>query len=221
MCREIDEFPAFFTPSGERPLIIDAGANIGVSMLEWKSRWPQCEIMCFEPDPHAFKLLQQNIDKNGLPGVTCHRVALSDHDGPARLHGAIGNGLDARGNSLSQGWGQRDGTDFVEVECRRLSAFIGERQVSFLKLDVEGSEERVLNDIQAQLSQIEAIYVEVHETNLTTGENSSARIIALLTRAGFALEQEVRHAPHALPASLASWGRRVEARQTQLLCWRE
>ena len=71
MIRQIDDFPSFFTPIGERPLIIDCGANIGVSVLEWKTRWPHAEIICFEPDPFASKILQMNVDKNDIPGIQC------------------------------------------------------------------------------------------------------------------------------------------------------
>ena len=220
MCRETDTFASFFTPEGDRPLLIDAGSNIGVSVLGWKSRWPQCEIICFEPDPFAFELLQKNIDRNGLPWVTCHNVALSDQEGLATLHGSLGPAADGRGNSLSEGWGRRADSAAVKVPCKRLSSFVGDRQVGFLKLDVEGSEERILRDIESQLSQIAAIYVEVHETETTMQENSCGRIVALLKRAGFTVEQESRHDPHALPPHLASWSRRVGARQTQLRCWR-
>ena len=221
MCREIDAFPSFFTPDGERPLIIDAGSNIGVSVLEWKTRWPQCEVVCFEPDPFAFELLKQNVEHNGLPSVTYHNVALSDQEGTAHFHGAIGQAADARGNSLSEGWGKRDDSTTIEVHCKRLSTFIGERDVSFVKLDVEGSEERVLRDISDQLAQIAAMYIEVHETDSTIDENSAERIISQLADAGFAVERECRHNPHALPPHLQQWSDRVGARQTQLLCWRD
>jgi FkbM family methyltransferase len=221
MCRECDVFPSFFTPDGERPLIIDAGSNIGVSVLEWKTRWPQCELICFEPDPFAFELLKQNVEHNGLPSVTYHNVALSDHEGTASFHGAIGQDADARGNSLLQDWGKRHDSRTVQVPCKRLSSFIGTREVSFLKLDVEGSEERVLRDIKNQLLQIAAMYVEVHETASSLEENSAERIIAQLSAAGFTIEPATRHSPHALPPHLQQWSKRVGARQTQLMCWRD
>ena len=220
MCREIDSFPSFFSPDGDRPLIVDAGANIGVSVLEWKTRWPQCEIICFEPDPFTFQVLKQNVEANGLPSVVYHNVALSDQDGIGVLHGEIGKGADARGNSLNEGWGKRSASSTTEVQCRRLSSFLGDREISFLKLDVEGSEERVLRDIDSLLPQIAAIYAEIHETDSTADENSAARMIAQLQRAGFTIEQESRYGEHALPAHLDPWRRSVGARQTQLLCWR-
>ena len=61
MIRAIDEFPSFFSVDGADPLIIDCGANIGISVLEWKSRWPMARVICFEPDPDAFRLLEMNI----------------------------------------------------------------------------------------------------------------------------------------------------------------
>ena len=134
MCREIDTFASFFTPEGDRPLVIDAGSNIGVSVLEWKSRWPQCEVICFEPDPFAFELLRKNIESNGLPLVTYHNIALSDQEGYMTFHGSFGPDADARGNSLSKGWGRRDGTDVVEVQCKRLSSFLDRSQSLFLKV---------------------------------------------------------------------------------------
>tara|TARA_R110002049_G_scaffold285698_3_gene466877 strand:+ start:23541 stop:24206 length:666 start_codon:yes stop_codon:yes gene_type:complete len=221
MCREFDAFASFFSLQGDRPLIVDAGSNIGISVLEWKSRWPQCEVICFEPDPFAFELLTKNIEHNGLPSVTYHNLALSDHEGPGTFHGSIDRNADARGNSLSEGWGRRDGSGTIDVDCARLSTFLGEREVSFLKLDVEGSEEKVLRELGDRLGQIAAMYVEVHETNETSEHNSSVRIVALLKEAGFVVEDESRHSPHALPAHLDSWRRRVGARQTQLLCWRQ
>ena len=85
MIRQIDQFPSFFTPTSERPWIIDCGANIGVSVLEWKTRWPQSRIVCFEPDPFAFSRLKMNVDRNDIPGIECLNLALADTDGTATL----------------------------------------------------------------------------------------------------------------------------------------
>lgn len=220
MVRSIDDFPSFWSPRDAEPLIIDGGANIGVSVLEWKARWPMARVICFEPDPDAFRLLELNIERNGIPGVECVNAALSDSDGTAQLFGEFGKAADARGNSIEQAWGQRPLTSSVPVACCRLSSYLADRPVAFLKLDIEGAEQRVLMEIRAQLCQIDAIYVEVHETEGLRAINSVAPIVQLLTSAGYELEQESRFAGHALPADLDRWRRQVAAQQTQLFAWR-
>ncbi len=220
MLRAIDEFPSFFTPSGLSPLIIDCGANIGVSVLEWKYRWPMSRVICFEPDPFAFALLKANIDLNDVPGVECVQAALADFDGQAALHGDLGRGADARGNSLRRSWGNRQDSQTVEVRCIRLAPYLMREPVAFLKLDIEGAEEAVLRDSTAALASVDAAYVEVHETEELVTTNALERIERILHESGFQTEHESRFGPHALPAHLQGWQEQVGARQSQLLCWR-
>ena len=220
MLRAIDDFPSFFTPTGTSPLIIDCGANIGVSVLEWKYRWPMSRVICFEPDPFAFELLKTNIDRNDLPGVECIEAALSDFDGPGSLHGDLGRGADARGNSLRRSWGNREDSETIEVRCTRLVPYLSGEPVAFLKIDIEGVEEAVLRDSFAELRSVDAAYIEVHETDELLETNSLGRIERILIEADFQIEIESRFGPHALPAHLQEWQSQVGAKQTQLLCWR-
>ena len=57
-----------FIPRSEKndPIIIDCGANIGVSVVYFKKLFPKSKIIAFEPDPFLFKYLKKNIEKNGL-----------------------------------------------------------------------------------------------------------------------------------------------------------
>lgn len=220
MVRQIDDFPSFFTPLDDRPLIIDCGSNIGVSMLEWKTRWPGARIVCFEPDPFAFKILQANVNLNDLPDVKCVNAALSDVDGTVSFFGDISLRGDARGNSIDRAWGERTDSTEVTVACKRLSPFIADAQVSFLKLDIEGAEQRVITEIAPHLHRVQAMYVEVHETTASLSHNSSAAIERILRGAGFTIETESRHGEHALPPHLDSWRLSVGARQSQILAWR-
>lgn len=220
MCREAEAFESFFTPRTSDALIIDCGSNIGVTMLEWKSRWPQAKIICIEPDPFAFALLEKTVEINDLPSVRLIQAAISDTDGPATFYGDISASADARGNSLEASWAKRPGTVERQVQCRRLSSIIGDNHVDFLKLDVEGSEQRVVQEIASRLHQIDAIYIEVHETQNTLADNSVAAVCDQLTAAGFRIDALPRHEDFALPAHLAQWQATARPSQTQLLCWR-
>ena len=49
-----------------RPIIIDCGANIGVSLIYFKYLYPHSEVHCFEPYTFAFEYLQKNVAENKL-----------------------------------------------------------------------------------------------------------------------------------------------------------
>lgn len=219
MVRQIDEFSSFFTPTGDRPLIIDCGSNIGVSVLEWKARWPQAQVICFEPDPYAFEVLNNNVDANDIPGVKCVNAAVFDREDTITFYGEISPNADARGNSAEPAWADRDGCSQTTVRCTRLSPYI-DREVAFLKLDIEGAEQRVLLEIADRLHLVQAMYVEVHETDESRETNSLDAIEHLLADAGFIVEKEPRFGEHALPEHLDEWRRSSGAELTQLLCWR-
>src|SRR5438105_3616144 len=67
------------------PFIIDCGAHIGVSVLYFKALYPGARIVAFEPNPVTFHLLQTNVDRNHLWGVTAINAAVATHDGSIGL----------------------------------------------------------------------------------------------------------------------------------------
>ncbi len=164
--------------------------------------------------------LSLNVERNDIPGVRCIQSAVASFDGTTQLFGETGRGSDARGNSILAEWGSRDESDEITVGCQRLSPFLAAEPVSFLKMDIEGAEESVLAESSDYLRQVDALYVEVHETDDLADLNCCKRIERLLADAGFELEIESRFGEHALPPELDDWRVSVNARQTQLLCWR-
>jgi FkbM family methyltransferase len=150
----------------QRPLVVDAGANIGMFTLYIKRRYPDAEILAFEPAPQSAAVLQQNIELHGLADITVHGVALGsqpeqaatftffaaapgsstrypEQTGPARA--AVSRIFSARvAERLYQG---RD----IIVPVERLSAFLAAgRPVDLLKIDVEGAELDVLLGIDPE-----------------------------------------------------------------------
>jgi GT2 family glycosyltransferase len=53
------EIYKFISPTDE-PLIIDAGANIGLSTIYFKKLYPKARILAFEPDDYIFKYLKKD-----------------------------------------------------------------------------------------------------------------------------------------------------------------
>ena len=62
MVEEIFEQEIYkFKTDSEIPYIIDAGANIGLSMLYFAENFPSAQIICFEPDKVIFSILKENM----------------------------------------------------------------------------------------------------------------------------------------------------------------
>lgn len=134
------------------PLLIDAGANIGLAALRWKTRLPRFRYLGFEPDPEAVKICRANLAAWNCGG-TVHALALAGSTGQARFlrDGADGGSL--AGGSIS-------GTT-IEVPTVRLSEYLQE-PVALLKIDVEGAEDEVLLEAEPRLSVVRNLFVEVH-----------------------------------------------------------
>ena len=60
-----------FRPVRARPLVIDCGANIGVATLYFKTVAPEARVIAFEPEPTAYELLRENVERNRLTDVAC------------------------------------------------------------------------------------------------------------------------------------------------------
>src|SRR5258706_10771593 len=52
--------PYRFRCETETPLIIDGGANVGVSTLYFKRLFPRSRVIAFEADPQTFEALAEN-----------------------------------------------------------------------------------------------------------------------------------------------------------------
>ena len=53
-----------FQSDRDDPFIIDCGSEIGIVTFVFKVQYPNAKILCFEPDPIAFKFLEKNILEN-------------------------------------------------------------------------------------------------------------------------------------------------------------
>jgi FkbM family methyltransferase len=136
-----------FTPGGsergERDFIfahlpkdgvfVDAGANAGFFLFAVAAKRPNCKILAFEAIAGFAAMLNFNIRSNNLSNVMLETVALSDEDGEVSFN------LDTQSTAYGQ--------NTITVPARRLEGVLAERgldHVDVLKIDVEGSEDRVL-----------------------------------------------------------------------------
>lgn len=193
------------------PYIIDAGANLGLASCYFKKRFPQAEIVAFEPDPRMQELFRWNMAANGFDDVRLEACALSETDGVARFHGDLSSeSPHALGNSLLSGWGmQQPSSSFIGVPTKRLSSFL-DRPVELLKLDIEGAELGVLREAASRLHVVKGIRMEIHET--AEHPEMCREIQQLLAAAGFETHTEERPLKSLLPVDAHDWFDRAGAR---------
>lgn len=166
-----------FKTESKRPLILDLGANIGMSILFFKRIWPESRILAFEPDPRTFEVLQHNVKTNAWKNVELHNFALSGQEGETYFY------TDPTGNfSLeSSVYGSRvPGAVKHRVKTAPLSRFLGQT-VDFVKMDIEGSEGEVLQELASSgsLSRIKAMAIEYHH-HLVPEEDKLAAFLKIL-----------------------------------------
>lgn len=163
----------------EKPFFIDAGANIGLATLYLKCKHPSAEVICFEPSKNIRKLLECNIETQNLSNVRIMPCALSSKNGTFEFTVPEQDSLAGSLRSIIEP--QEINKEVVEV--KRLSPFI-DKQCDFIKLDIEGAEYAVLNDIKKKLNIVNNIFIEYHgEANATS--NDLVNITSILVKHGF------------------------------------
>lgn len=181
-----------------KPVVIDAGANIGIATLWFRAIYPDAEVHCFEPASDNFDLLRRNVA--GLPGSHCMRAALGAAEGEVRLEMPGGHS----DNRIIAGV---TNADMEVVQCTTGAAYFersGLDRVDLLKLDVEGYEIEVVRGFGTALPRVQAIVGEVHERLVDQRafysllEKSGYSIVARTetrnsTREGVHMFEAVRH----------------------------
>ena len=174
-----------FSTTNPTPNIIDAGSNIGIATLFFKNKYPGAKILCFEPDPYNFPVLQKNIILNNLNNVTTIEAALAKNTGFTSFYGEIDSCADTRGNSISKLWGQqRTTTKTATVKAVQLSSYIN-HEIALLKMDIEGAEQQVIEDITEKLFLIKTLIIEVHEAQKVYFDNNLQTICNILQNNNF------------------------------------
>jgi len=133
--------------AGSAPVIVDVGANAGAFSLPiHKAGGAGTTSILFEPNPVMQARLRKNVALNGFDDdIRIFECAVGDAAGTSVLHfprsGNLGQGR------VNVAYGHKKASEGVEVQIRTLTDCLeeaGTRRVDFLKVDVEGLEDRVI-----------------------------------------------------------------------------
>jgi FkbM family methyltransferase len=134
-------------------VIIDCGANIGLSVLYMKTKYPAAKIVAFEPDAINFSLLKKNVTAYHLTDVELRNEAVWKENTTLEFV--------SEGTLDSQLASSTDQKNTVRVTATRLKDLLNQK-IDFLKIDIEGAEYEVLKDCGAGLKNVEHLFIEYH-----------------------------------------------------------
>ena len=142
-------------------LIVDCGANVGMSTAYFLSRFPKAKVVAVEPDPGNYQQLLHNTRSYGQrlhtvqAGVWCKSTGLKfaeDDFGDGRAW-AVAVEEAAPGEKA----------DLQAVSLTALLDESGHEQIALLKVDIEGSEQALFSEgAEAWLGRVENLVIELH-----------------------------------------------------------
>lgn len=140
--------------------VFNVSANVGQTTLLIKERFPEAHVHAFEPVSATHQPLGRNVGQ--LAGVTCHRLALTERVGKARVTAAEDSVL----NRLLSDVETPDGSGIETVDTETVDHFCSSREIAaidILKIDAEGSDLRVRHGSQGMLQggRVAFVLVEV------------------------------------------------------------
>jgi FkbM family methyltransferase len=147
--------------AGKAPVIIDAGANIGISSIWFRSIYTEAYIVAIEPDPGNVEVLKRNVGVDPL--ITVVEAAVGSKAGFVKL---VPN---------EKSWAVQ--TELADKGCPIVTI---EQAVDMIpngvpllaKIDIEGFEKDLFSENLEWISRMFAIFVEPHDW-LFPGQQSS------------------------------------------------
>lgn len=149
-------------PDKDLRIIVDAGANIGIASIYFKWRYPDAQIVSFEPNKEAVEYLRRNIRENKLRDVEIYDCALGRENTSTNFY--VSKSVKGSTSATLSPADKSNGKETsITVKVRKLSDFIKE-PIDLLKLDVEGAEGEVLEELEreSKLGMISRMIIEFH-----------------------------------------------------------
>lgn len=157
----------------EQPVIVDLGANVGLTMVDYGLSYPDATIIGVELDVENVKLARRNTEP-------LHDATVI-HAGIAAVAGTVTYGL-ASTNAYAIGTGGDRSAPALTV-----ADVMPDRQVDLLKMDIEGAEQGVLAAGEGWAERVDHILVETHPPY------SREMCVRDLQRLGLEAAFDVRH----------------------------
>lgn len=168
LIRRLNDFYA----TSPHPVILDCGANIGVSVLSYKHQYPGAKVIAFEPDPAFLPLLKRNLVRNDSEDVEVVEAAVWTENTSVSW---LCEGID--GSRIRMEPCSEQAT--ITVKTVDLADYL-DQPVDLIKLDIEGAEYGVIRYLSEhdRLLNVKNLVIECHlnQSNMIDFGNMMAQL---------------------------------------------
>jgi len=140
-------------------VIVDAGANIGVTSIYFATKYPQTRIVAIEPERSNFEVLARNVRR--YPSIIPVHAALWSRDGEI----AVSNRNSSTGAGECWAFVTKEGGDGARVRAVTLATLMSELKIAavdLVKIDIEGAEQEMFEDV-GWLESVKCVVIELHD----------------------------------------------------------
>lgn len=146
------------------PVIVDIGANIGLSMIYFYGQYPHAAIIGYEANPELVGYLRENISHNTKGNITYHNDAVVEKRHAPFLYcppyGTVCGALRPEGFSHTE---HLEDYKKVKIHLRKLSSVLASFSViNILKIDVEETEYEYIPQLVSNAHKIQILLMEFH-----------------------------------------------------------
>ena len=173
------------------PIILEVGANIGQSTIEFIRVMPKARIYCFEPDPRAAAKLRQTISTIEAD-IKIFECAVGDFNGMVSFHQSSGEGdlkdwdqsgsiREPKNHTIVWPWVKFQ--DKIEVPIVRLDDWALEQgivEVDFIWADVQGAEIDLIKGAEKTLQNTRFFYTEYSNDEWYEGQINLSQLYEAL-----------------------------------------
>lgn len=172
---EPQTFPILHRFTTPQTLYCDIGAWIGPTVIYAARRCKR--VICFEPDPVAYRFLRWNIELNKLANVSSFSVALSDRISVQPMTSFSGELGDSATSLLTDRHKGAAGpsVDALTIDWRTFSTAANPGRIDFMKMDIEGGEFNFLPQLESYIAEYKPVlFLSTHAPFLPEAQREAA-----------------------------------------------
>ena len=162
---ELNTFYKNLVLSNKKPLIIDAGANIGCSSYYFATEFDKSYVIAIEPESNNYLMLKKNCSK--LKNICFMNKAIGSENSYVEIEN-----LNVDNNAFITKKINKNSNSIEMISVDNILSNNTDCYPFIIKLDIEGSEEELFSNNVSWVDKFPIIIIEFHDWMLPRSANS-------------------------------------------------